>query len=177
MAPVKSCVREDQISTRAGTQQSLMACLSEGLAIKALSALAVCSLPLVASVRVEANSLQPCGSFRIANTTFCFMDANGDGKYQEGDEEFCLDGWLTRGGLRCRGKGVMAAPAAQPQVVSIRVLTSWNESCSGSMSIDQINQYLRDGYRIVGTNTHTEMQTDSGEPITCTYTTYSLQKS
>ena len=156
---------------------SLMACLFDGLAIKGLSALAVCSLTLVASVRVEASSLHPCGSFRIANTTFCFMDANGDGKYQEGDEEFCLDGWLTRGGLRCRGKGVMATPAAQPPVVSIRVLTSWNESCSGSMSIDQINQYLRDGYRIVGTNTHTEMQAGSGEPIACTYTTYSLQQS
>ena len=153
-----------------------MAWLFQGLAIKGLSALVVCLLPVVASVRAEANSLQPCGSFRIANTTFCFIDANGDGKYQEGAEEFCLDGWLTHGGLRCRGKGVMTTPASQPSVVSIRVLTSWNESCSGSMSIDEINNYLRDGYRIVGTKTDTEMQVENGAPIACTYTTYSLQQ-
>ena len=60
---------------------------------------------LLVPMLADANSLKPCGHIRIANTTFCFMDANGDGKYQEGDEEFCLDGWVTRGGIRCRVSG------------------------------------------------------------------------
>ena len=134
------------------------------------------SLCLLASTPSQANSLHPCGSFRIANTTFCFLDANGDGQYQQGDEAFCPDGWLTRGGLRCRGQGVKAKPAAQASVLKIRVLTSWDEACPGSMSVDQINGYLRDGYRIVGTKTHSELQTQADGPITCNYTTYSLQQ-
>ena len=111
------------------------------------------SLCLLASTPSQANSLHPCGSFRIANTTFCFLDANGDGQYQQGDEAFCPDGWLTRGGLRWRGQGVKTKPEAQASVLKIRVLTSWDEACPGSKSVDQINGYLRDGYRIVGTKT------------------------
>ena len=53
---------------------------------------------------------------------------------------------------------MIAKPAAESGVLKIRVLTSWDEACPGSMSVDQINQHLRDGYRIVGTKTHTEMQ-------------------
>ena len=131
---------------------------------------------LLASTRLQAGSLHPCGSIRIANTTFCFLDANGDGRYQEGDEEFCLDGWLTRGGLRCRGQGVIAKPAAESGVLKIRVLTSWDETCPGSRSVDSINQHLRDGYRIVGTKTHTEMQAKADGSSACTYTTYSLKQ-
>ena len=116
------------------------------------------------------------GSIRIANTTFCFIDTNGDGRYQEGMEEFCLDGWLTRGGIRCRGQGVTAKPAAQAGALKIRVLTSWDESCPGSMSVDRINDHLRDGYRIVATKTHTEMQFKADGTAACTYTTYSLKQ-
>ena len=123
-----------------------------------------------------ASSLHPCGSIRIANTTFCFLDANGDGRYQEDEEEFCPGGWLTRGGIRCRGEGVKATPGSQASVITVRVLTSWDESCPGSMSVDQINAYLRDGYRIVGTKTHTEMISVTGQPIACSYTTYSLKQ-
>ena len=131
---------------------------------------------LLAPMRLQAGSLHPCGSIRIANTTFCFLDSNGDGRYQEGEEEFCLDGWLTRGGLRCRGEGMKATPASQASVVKVRVLTSWDESCSGSRDVAQINAYLRDGYRIVGTKTHTEMRTNAGSPIACSYTIYSLRQ-
>ena len=131
---------------------------------------------LLASTPAEANSLHPCGSIRINNTTFCFLDANGDGQYQEGDEDFCLDGWLTRGGLRCRGEVGRTKPASQAGVLNIRVLTSWDDSCPGSRSVGQINQHLRDGYRIVATKTDTEIQSDAGIPKVCTYTTYALEK-
>ena len=144
--------------------------------IKAVVSWLVGSGFLLAPTGLQATSLHPCGSIRIANTTFCFLDANGDGRYQEAEEEFCLDGWLTRGGLRCRGKGVIAKPAAESGVLKIRVLTSWDEACPGSMSVDSINQHLRDGYRIVATNTHTEMQAKPDGSSACTYTTYSLQK-
>ena len=130
----------------------------------------------LAASPAPASSLHPCGSIRIANTTFCFLDANGDGRYQEDEEEFCLGGWLTRGGIRCRGEGVKATPGSQASVITIRVLTSWDESCPGSMSVDQTNAYLRDGYRIVGTKTHTEMISVTGQPIACSYTTYSLKQ-
>ena len=73
--------------------------------IRLLMCLGVGSGFLLAPMLADANSLKPCGHIRIANTTFCFLDANGDGKYQEGDEEFCLDGWVTRGGIRCRVSG------------------------------------------------------------------------
>ena len=73
--------------------------------IKLMTCCWVWSGVLLASMPGDANSLKPCGHIRIANTTFCFMDTNGDGKYQEGDEEFCLDGWVTRGGIRCRVNG------------------------------------------------------------------------
>ena len=126
--------------------------------IQPLAALSALCISLAGPWSVGANSLHPCGSFRIANTTFCFLDANGDGKYQDRDEEFCPDGWVTRGGIRCRKKGVGAAPAAQSNLLSVRVLTSWEEACAGSMSTDAINRYLRDGYRIVGTRIQTEMQ-------------------
>ena len=150
----------------------------DGLApmIKAVAGWLVGSGVLLAPTGLQATSLHPCGSIRIANTTFCFLDANGDGRYQEGDEELCLDGWLTRGGLRCRGQGVIAKPAAESGVLKIRVLTSWDEACSGSMSVDSINQHLRDGYRIVGTKTHTEMQANADGSSACTYTTYSLKQ-
>jgi len=144
--------------------------------IKALAGLVACSAGLLASTPMQANSLHPCGSIRIANTTFCFIDTNGDGRYQEGMEEFCLDGWLTRGGIRCRGQGVTAKPAAQAGALKIRVLTSWDESCPGSMSVDRINDHLRDGYRIVATKTHTEMQFKADGTAACTYTTYSLKQ-
>ena len=144
--------------------------------IKAGAGLLACSVGLLTSTPAQATSLHPCGSIRIANTTFCFLDANGDGRYQEGEEEFCLDGWLTRGGLRCRGEGVKATPGSQASVITIRVLTSWDESCPGSMSVDQINHHLRNGYRIVGTKTQTEMISTTGQPIACSYTTYSLQQ-
>ena len=147
-----------------------------GLMIKAGAGLLACSVGLLISTPAQATSLHPCGSIRIANTTFCFLDANGDGRYQEGDEEFCLDGWLTRGGLRCRGEGGKATPGSQASVITIRVLTSWDESCPGSMSVDQINHHLRNGYRIVGTKTQTEMLSTTGQPIACSYTTYSLQQ-
>ena len=144
--------------------------------IKAVAGWLVGSGVLLAPTGLQATSLHPCGSIRIANTTFCFLDANGDGRYQEGDEEFCLDGWLTRGGLRCRGQGVIAKPAAESGVLKIRVLTSWDEACPGSKSVDSINQHLRDGYRIVGTKTHTEMQVKADGSSACTYTTYSLKQ-
>ena len=144
--------------------------------IKAGAGLLACSVGLLISTPAQATSLHPCGSIRIANTTFCFLDANGDGRYQEGEEEFCLDGWLTRGGLRCRGEGVKATPGSQASVITIRVLTSWDESCPGSMSVDQINAYLRDGYRIVGTKTHTEMPSNADGASACIYTTYSLKQ-
>ena len=144
--------------------------------MKVGAGLLACSVGLLTSTPVQATSLHPCGSIRIPNTTFCFLDANGDGQYQEGEEEFCLDGWLTRGGLRCRGEGSKATPGSQASVITIRVLTSWDESCPGSMSVDQINAYLRDGYRIVGTKTQTEMISTTGQPIACSYTTYSLQQ-
>ena len=82
-----------------------------GLMIKALAGLV--GSGFLFAPRFAGHQPSPCGSIRIANTTFCFLDANGDGRYQEGDEEFCLDGWLTRGGLRCRGEGVIAKPAAE----------------------------------------------------------------
>ena len=141
-----------------------------------LALMGVFSGCFLASIPVEANSLHPCGSIRIANTTFCFIDANRDGKYQEGNEEFCLDGWVTRGGLRCREQGGVVKPASDPSVLRLRVLTNWDESCSGSMSIDEINDYLRGGYKITGANTHTEVQQKDGQSIACSYTTYSLQK-
>ena len=73
--------------------------------IKALLCVAVRGF-LLAPTGLQATSLHPCGSIRIANTTFCFLDANGDGRYQEAEEEFCLDGWLTRGGPSLpRGRG------------------------------------------------------------------------
>ena len=144
--------------------------------IKAVAGWLVGSGVLLAPTGLQATSLHPCGSIRIANTTFCFLDANGDGRYQEAEEEFCLDGWLTRGGLRCRGKGVIAKPAADSGVLKVRVLTSWDEACPGSMSVDSINQHLRDGYRIVGTKTHTEMQANADGSSACTYTTYSLKQ-
>ena len=135
---------------------------------------------LLAPTGLKATSLHPCGSIRIANTTFCFLDANGHGRYQEAEEEFCLDGWLTRGGLRCRGQGVIAKPAAESGVLKIRVLTSWDEACPGSRSVESINQsinqHLRDGYRIVATKTHTEMQAKADGSSACTYTTYSLKQ-
>ena len=143
---------------------------------EALLGLLLSSGLFLAPTRLLANSLHPCGSIRIANTTFCFLDANGDGRYQEAEEEFCLDGWLTRGGLRCRGQGVIAKPAAESGVLKIRVLTSWDEACPGSMSVDSINQHLRDGYRIVATKTHTEMQAKAYGSSACTYTTYSLKQ-
>jgi len=143
--------------------------------IQPLAALSALCLSLAGPWSVGANSLHPCGSFRIANTTFCFLDANGDGKYQDRDEEFCPDGWVTRGGIRCRKKGVGAAPAAPSNLLSVRVLTSWEEACAGSMSTDAINRYLREGYRIVGTRIQTEMQQGPAGPIACTYTTYSLK--
>ena len=92
--------------------------------IKAVAGWLVGSGLRLAPTGLKATSLHPCGSIRIANTTFCFLDANGDGRYQEGEEEFCLDGWLTRGGLRCRGEGVKATPGSQASVITIRVLTS-----------------------------------------------------
>ena len=144
--------------------------------IKAVAGWLVGSGVLLAPTGLQATSLHPCGSIRIANTTFCFLDANGDGRYQEAEEEFCLDGWLTRGGLRCRGQGVIAKPAAESGVLKIRVLTSWDEACPGSRSVDSINQHLRDGYRIVGTKTHTEMQAKADGSSACTYTTYSLKQ-
>ena len=107
--------------------------------IKAVAGWLVGSGVLLAPTGLKATSLHPCGSIRIANTTFCFLDANGHGRYQEAEEEFCLDGWLTRGGLRCRGQGVIAKPAAESGVLKIRVLTSWDEACPGSMSVDSIN--------------------------------------
>ena len=107
--------------------------------IKAVAGWLVGSGVLLAPTGLQATSLHPCGSIRIANTTFCFLDANGHGRYQEAEEEFCLDGWLTRGGLRCRGQGVIAKPAAESGVLKIRVLTSWDEACPGSMSVDSIN--------------------------------------
>ena len=146
------------------------------LLLKDLAGCLVCAVFLLTPTRLQAGSLHPCGSIRIANTTFCFLDANGDGRYQEADEEFCLDGWLTRGGLRCRGKGVIAKPAAESGVLKIRVLTSWDEACHGSRSVDSINQHLRDGYRIVATKTHTEMQAKADGSSACTYTTYSLKQ-
>ena len=147
-----------------------------GPMIKAVAGLFVGTGFLLAPMGLQATSLHPCGSIRIANTTFCFLDTNGDGRYQEAEEEFCLDGWLTRGGLRCRGQGVIAKPAAESGVLKIRVLTSWDEACPGSMSVDSINQHLRDGYRIVGTKTHTEMQAKADGSSACTYTTYSLKQ-
>ena len=144
--------------------------------MNAVAGLLVCSGFLLAPRGSQANSLHSCGSIRIANTTFCFIDTNGDGRYQEGEEEFCLDGWLTRGGLRCRGKGERTKPASQAGVLNIRVLTSWDESCPGSMGVDQINQHLRDGYRIVATKTHTETQVKADRTSACTYTTYSLKQ-
>ena len=147
-----------------------------GPLIKALVGLVACSVELLASMPLQANSLHPCGSIRIANTTFCFLDANGDGRYQEGAEELCLDGWLTRGGIRCRGQGVTAKPASELGVLKIPVLTSWDESCPGSMSVDRINRHLRDGYRIIETKTHTELQPKADGTSTCTYTTYSLKQ-
>ena len=147
-----------------------------GPMMKAVAGVLLASGVLFAPTGLQANSLHPCGSIRIANTTFCFIDTNGDGQYQEGDEEFCLGGWLTRGGMRCRGEGGRPKPAPQAGVVNIRVLTSWDESCPGSMSVDQINRHLRDGYRIVGTKTHTEMKAEADGSSACTYTTYSLQK-
>ena len=120
---------------------------------------------------------QPASLRKLPNREhhLLLFDANGDGKYQDRDEEFCPDGWVTRGGIRCRKKGVGAAPAAQPNLLSVRVLTSWEEACAGSMSTDAINRYLREGYRIVGTRIQTEMQRGPDGPIACTYTTYSLQ--
>ena len=147
-----------------------------GPMIKWVAGLLVGSGFLLAPTRLQATSLHPCGSIRIANTTFCFLDINGDGRYQEAEEEFCLDGWLTRGGLRCRGQGVIAKPAAESGVLKIRVLTSWDEACPGSMSVDSINQHLRDGYRIVATKTHTEIQAKADGTSACTYTTYSLKQ-
>ena len=144
--------------------------------IKAVAGWLVGSGVLLAPTGLQATSLHPCGSIRIANTTFCFLDTNGDGRYQEAEEEFCLDGWLTRGGLRCRGQGVITKPAAESGVLKIRVLTSWDEACPGSMSVDQINQHLRDGYRIVATKTHTEIQAKADGSSACTYTTYSLKQ-
>ena len=144
--------------------------------IKAVAGWLVGSGVLLAPTGLQATSLHPCGSIRIANTTFCFLDANGDGRYQEAEEEFCLDGWLTRGGLRCRGQGVIAKPAVESGVLKIRVLTSWDEACPGSRSVDSINQHLRDGYRIVGTKTHAEMQAKADDSSACTYTTYSLKQ-
>ena len=144
--------------------------------LKAGAGWLICLGFCLAAPPAQASSLHPCGSIRIANTTFCFLDANGDGRYQEDEEEFCLDGWLTRGGIRCRGEGVKATPGSQASVITIRVLTSWDEACPGSMSVDQINAYLRDGYRIVGTKTHTEMISVTGQPIACSYTTYSLNQ-
>ena len=136
----------------------------------------VVSVCLLASMPGESNSLHPCGSIRIANTTFCFMDANGDGRYQEAGEEFCMDGWVTRGGIRCRRQGLKASPPPQVEILNISVLTSWDETCPGSMSVDQVNHRLRDGYRIVGTKTHTEMQANADGTSACTYTTYSLKQ-
>ena len=140
------------------TQPTSLACVAgQAMAsIQPLAALSALCLSLAGPWSVRANSLHPCGSFRIANTTFCFLDANGDGKYQDRDEEFCPDGWVTRGGIRCRKKGVGAAPAAPSNLLSVRVLTSWEEACAGSMSTDAINRYLREGYRIVGTRIQTD---------------------
>ncbi len=56
--------------------------------IKAGAGLLACSVGLLTSTPAQATSLHPCGSIRIANTTFCFLDANGDGRYQEGEEGF-----------------------------------------------------------------------------------------
>ena len=71
---------------------------------------------------------------------------------------------------------MIAKPAAESGVLKIRVLTSWDEPCPGSRSVDSINQHLRDGYRIVATKTHTEMQAKAYGSSACTYTTYSLKQ-
>ena len=105
--------------------------------IKAVAGLLLGSGGGWAPTGLQATSLQPCGSIRIANTTFCFLDANGDGRYQEAEEEFARQ-MLTRGGLRCRGQGVIAKPVAESGVLKIRVLTSWDEACPGSKSVDSI---------------------------------------
>ena len=142
---------------------------------KALLGLLLCSGFFLAPTRLLANSLHPCGSIRIANTTFCFLDANGDGRYQEAEEEFCLDGWLTRGGIRCRREGA-SQYLAHASVPTFDVLTSGVEACPGSRSVEPINAYLRDGYRITGSTTETQMHSSADGVMPCSYTRYSLKK-
>ena len=143
---------------------------------EALLGLLLCSGFFLAPTRLLANSLHPCGSIRIANTTFCFLDANGDGRYQEAEEEFCLDGWLTRGGIRCRGEGGESMPGSHASVLTFDVLTSGVEACPGSRSVEPINAYLRNGYRISGGTTETQMHSSADGVMRCGYTRYSLKK-
>ena len=67
-------------------------------------------------------------------------------------------------------------PGSHASVLTLDVLTSGVEACPGSRSVEPINAYLLNGYRIAGSTTETQMHFSADGVMPCSYVRYSLKK-